>query len=100
MISSPIGLNLPVFVCEDILSNARARIHTITRPAAALLDVVPTKYLICDAIDDIMGGGLKKGNVLELSGPPGSPIERVVISLVRSFVKKGEGVIFVGESIV
>ncbi|KAF8182005.1 hypothetical protein BJ912DRAFT_600304 [Pholiota molesta] len=39
--------------------------------------------------------GLSGGQILEISGPPGSPKERMAINILRSFVEVGEEVIFV-----
>ncbi|KAH9478656.1 hypothetical protein JR316_0009113 [Psilocybe cubensis] len=41
------------------------------------------------------GGGLPRGHILELSGPPGSPKERLAMGLVAEVVGRGEEVIFV-----
>lgn len=41
-------------------------------------------------------GGLKCGHVLELSGPPGSPREVIMLDFVRNTVTSGNDVIFVG----
>lgn len=92
-----IELCLPVFLCEDVLNNARTTAPIHSQPVTALLDSTPIKYQICDVIDVALGGdGLRKGSVLEFSGPPGSPKERVVLDLVKSFIRSEERVIFVG----
>ena len=41
--------------------------------------------------------GLKKGHVLELSGPPGCSKERVAVMAVGEAVKEGGEVVFVGK---
>lgn len=41
-------------------------------------------------------GGLKCGHVLELSGPPGSPREVIMLDFVRNTVTSGNDAIFVG----
>lgn len=48
-------------------------------------------------MDEIIGGGLKPGCVLELSGPPGSPKEAALLDLVRTVTKQGEEVLFLGK---
>lgn len=51
----------------------------------------------CSPVDDILDGGLKRGFVLELSGPPGTRKEALAIDMVRAFVEDGQGVLFVGS---
>jgi RAD51-like protein 2 len=50
------------------------------------------------AIDKLLSGGIQRGHVLEVSGPPGTPKELVATSIATSFVEAGEGVIFVGDA--
>lgn len=52
----------------------------------------------CEPLDEILDGGLSGGQILEISGPPGSPKERMAVNILRSFVEVGEEVIFVGKS--
>ena len=53
----------------------------------------------CSAIDKLLGGrGLPRGCILEVSGPPGCGKESVAVGVVRSFLERGEGVLFVGMS--
>jgi RAD51-like protein 2 len=40
--------------------------------------------------------GLRRGHILELSGPPGCPKERVAVMAVKEVVREGSDVIFVG----
>ncbi|KAF9233192.1 hypothetical protein BU15DRAFT_54218 [Melanogaster broomeanus] len=47
------------------------------------------------AVNKILGGGLPRGHILEISGPPGSFKEAVISDFVRIFVEAGEEVIFV-----
>lgn len=49
------------------------------------------------AVNKILGGGLPRGHILEISGPPGSFKESLALDFVRTFVEADEGVIFVGE---
>lgn len=53
----------------------------------------------CQPIDEILGGGLKRGCVLELSGPPGASKEAITIDTTRAFVEDGQAVLFVGSII-
>ncbi|KAF9225725.1 hypothetical protein BS17DRAFT_729795 [Gyrodon lividus] len=47
------------------------------------------------AVNKILGGGLPRGHILEISGPPGSFKESLVSDFVRIFVEADEQVIFV-----
>jgi RAD51-like protein 2 len=53
----------------------------------------------CPPIDKLLNGGLTRGHILEVSGPPGTMKEAVGINVIRSFVEKNEHVLFVGELI-
>ncbi|KAH8113749.1 hypothetical protein DFH11DRAFT_1597117 [Phellopilus nigrolimitatus] len=89
-------LNIPAFICEDILNAATSTAPSVTQPAASLLRATRSSFPICKPVDNLLGdGGLKRGCVLELSGSPGSPKERMVLELVRSVVKNEGEVLFV-----
>ncbi|KAN0084101.1 P-loop containing nucleoside triphosphate hydrolase protein [Tylopilus felleus] len=47
------------------------------------------------AVNKILGGGLPRGHILEISGPPGSFKETLALDFVRTFAKAEERVIFV-----
>ncbi|KAJ4490142.1 hypothetical protein J3R30DRAFT_3693680 [Lentinula aciculospora] len=48
----------------------------------------------CSQIDALLGGGLPEGGILELSGPPGSSKERILLNVLRSFVETNRSVLF------
>lgn len=48
------------------------------------------------SVDKLLLGGLAPGQILEISGPPGTPKERVANGLVRSCVENSKEVLFVG----
>jgi RAD51-like protein 2 len=50
----------------------------------------------CTGLDVVLDGGLKRGRILEISGPPGSPKEKLLIEIASVFAK-AEGVLFVGN---
>jgi RAD51-like protein 2 len=50
----------------------------------------------CAPVDRLLNGGLSRGHILEISGPPGSAKEQLAINFVRSFVEVGDEVLFVG----
>lgn len=49
-------------------------------------------------MNKILGGGLPRGHILEISGPPGSLKESLALDFVRTFAEAGEGVMFIGEA--
>ncbi|KAK7441042.1 hypothetical protein VKT23_016826 [Stygiomarasmius scandens] len=54
--------------------------------------VYPTK---CPPVDRLLGGGLRRGHILEISGPPGSPKELISKQVVKSFINAGDGILWV-----
>lgn len=94
-----IELNIPVLECADILAAVHSRVlkpPILSQSASALLSATQRSYAIVPPINVLLGGGLKPGHILELSGPPGSPKERMVIATVKSTVQNGDGVAFIG----
>ncbi|KAG5727214.1 hypothetical protein E4T56_gene1410 [Termitomyces sp. T112] len=44
--------------------------------------------------DELLSGGLSSGQIIEISGPPGTPKEALAISIVKSFVEACQEVLF------
>ncbi|TEB23389.1 hypothetical protein FA13DRAFT_1818507 [Coprinellus micaceus] len=57
-----------------------------TQSAAALSQASRKLQTGCQALDDLLKGGVQGGHILELSGPPGTPKELVVMNLIGQFV--------------
>lgn len=51
----------------------------------------------CSGLDKLLKGGIQRGHIVELSGPPGSPKDLVVMNVIQHFVKLGDRVVVVGE---
>ncbi|KAJ7247927.1 hypothetical protein B0H12DRAFT_1235160 [Mycena haematopus] len=53
----------------------------------------------CSPIDKLLGGGLPRRHVLEISGPPGTPKAAIAVGIVKSFLKcsSDEEILFLGE---
>ncbi|OAX41631.1 hypothetical protein K503DRAFT_767498 [Rhizopogon vinicolor AM-OR11-026] len=47
------------------------------------------------AVNAVLGGGLRRGHILEISGPPGSFKETLALDYTRLFIEANEEVIFV-----
>ncbi|KAG6861403.1 hypothetical protein C0995_000532 [Termitomyces sp. Mi166 len=45
--------------------------------------------------DELLSGGLSQGQIIEISGPPGTPKEALAIGIVKSFVNAGHEALFV-----
>lgn len=69
----------------------------MTQSAAAMMQGSQKISTRCPALDKVLDGGLSRGHVLEISGPPGCPKEKLAIGIVASFAEAGEEIIFVGE---
>ena len=48
------------------------------------------------SLDSLINGGLKKGEVLEISGPPGSGKTQLALEFVKAAVSTGDEVLVVG----
>lgn len=67
----------------------------LTRSAASILAQSNRIMFGKSPVDEILGGGLRQGYIVELSGPPGSPKERLAIDITKTVVKDGGNVLFV-----
>jgi len=80
-------------------ASQRPRTHLPASQSAAALSSNATASVFstaCPGADKLLLGGLKRGKILEVSGPPGAPKEAIAVNVVRSFVAAGEAVLFVG----
>ncbi|GLB42340.1 putative strand invasion [Lyophyllum shimeji] len=68
---------------------------SLTQSAASMANDGGRLSTKCPGIDELLSGGLARGQVLEISGPPGSPKEAVAMDIATSFVEAGHEVIFV-----
>ncbi|KAJ8596185.1 hypothetical protein M405DRAFT_726665 [Rhizopogon salebrosus TDB-379] len=67
----------------------------ISQSVASLIS--RTQNFVCSyaAVNAVLGGGLPRGRILEISGPPGSFKETLALDYMRLFVEANEEVIFV-----
>ena len=75
---------------ENGIIAAHTRTTTAVRPEPAAEKIASQK----------LQGGLPPGRILELSGPPGSCKEKIVLGMVKEYVKKDMAVLVAGTSIV
>ncbi|KAJ3905291.1 P-loop containing nucleoside triphosphate hydrolase protein [Lentinula edodes] len=71
-----------------------------TQSAAALMGSISRRKqrmfsTRCPPIDTLLNGGVPEGGIVELSGPPGSSKERILLNIILSCVKVGRSVLFV-----
>ncbi|KXN85507.1 hypothetical protein AN958_11245 [Leucoagaricus sp. SymC.cos] len=97
-------LNISLTEVEDILQQAQN--PSTQRPGFPLTQSVATIVNSTRRIstrwaplDKLLKGGLTQGHILEISGPPGCPKERIAVDIVSSVLDAGEGVIFVGTAL-
>ena len=95
-------LNVSLQEIQDLLNNFK---HTgtqignfpVSQSAAVMLQQSPRVKTRCAALDQILDGGLRRGHILEISGPPGSPKEKLVINIISVFAEAEEDILFVGK---
>ncbi|KII87852.1 hypothetical protein PLICRDRAFT_112094 [Plicaturopsis crispa FD-325 SS-3] len=89
-------LNIPVSATQAIISaSQKTKPPSMTQSAASLV-VTSNKFATrCRPVDALLSGGLTRGNILEISGPPGTPKEAIALNLVKSFVEADEEVLFI-----
>lgn len=68
-----------------------------SQSAAVLVQASERVSTGCSGLDKLLKGGVQRGDIVELSGPPGSPKELVVMNVIERFVKFGDQVVVLGE---
>ena len=75
-----------------------ARTSVPPKQTAASMIAESEKFPTCwSPVDKLLSGGISRGEVLEISGPPGTQKESFVIGVVKSFIEVDEAVLFVGN---
>jgi len=67
-----------------------------TQSAAVMVQHSQKMSSRCGPLDKILEGGLPRGHILEVSGPPGSPKDVLAVNFACTFAAAGEEVVFVG----
>jgi RAD51-like protein 2 len=68
------------------------------RSAADLISNYKRFLSSCEPLDGLLGDGLPCGHILELSGPPGTTKESLVVKFVANAVSSNDQVLFVGRT--
>ncbi|KAJ3895276.1 P-loop containing nucleoside triphosphate hydrolase protein [Lentinula edodes] len=99
-------LKIPLKASQTIYSSSQRpgsgdslTILPSTQSAAALMGSISrrkprTFSTRCPPIDTLLNGGVPEGNIVELSGPPGSSKERILLNIILSCVEVGRSVLF------
>jgi len=95
-------LNVTLQEIQDLLNNLK---HTgtqkgnflVSQSAAVMLQQSLRVKTKCAALDQILDGGLRRGHIMEISGPPGSPKDKLVINIISVFAEAEEDILFVGK---
>ena len=82
------------FALEEIMHevNANAVDGTVIERQLSLLNFLPTG---CDGIDDVLGGGVRQGQVTEITGPSACGKTQVCLSAAASAAALGHRVVYV-----
>ena len=71
--------------------------HPITQSAAVLVRHSLKTSTKCSSLDKVLEGGISRGHILELSGPPGTAKEQLLMNIVAAFIEVNEEVVFIGK---
>lgn len=92
-------LNLPLPASQAVFSATRASAALpLTQSAAAMMGATKRYSTACAPLDKLLGGGLRRGSVLELMGPAGCGKEQLATHAVKTFVEANQEVLFVGTT--
>jgi RAD51-like protein 2 len=69
----------------------------MTQSAAVMVRRSHKTSTKCTPLDKALEGGISGGHILEISGPPGTAKEQLLMNIVAAFVEVDEEVIFIGR---
>lgn len=96
---APTDLNIPLRESQALFTSTSTPKLPLTQSAASLTTTTLKFSTHCPPVDKLLNGGLTRGHILEVSGPPGTMKEAIAVGVVRAFVERKEHVLFVGEYI-
>jgi RAD51-like protein 2 len=90
---------IPIHASQAVFSATQTvKGPPLTQSAATMVQHSSTQYKSgCQLVDDLLNGGLRRGCVLELSGPPGVCKENLALGMARSYIGNDQGILFVGS---
>ncbi|KAJ6627980.1 hypothetical protein B0H10DRAFT_319770 [Mycena sp. CBHHK59/15] len=83
-------LSIPLPSSQAIFSQrqTQTRALPLTQPASASASSSVRRINTnCVPLDALLGGGLARNHILEISGPPGTPAAPIAVGIVKSFLK-------------
>ncbi len=72
-------------------------LNPLGRSAADLISIYKFFSSSCEPLDRLLEDGLPSGHILELSGPPGTPKESLVVKFVSNAASSNDQVLFIGR---
>ena len=98
--NSSLDINIPIADARALTDRCQtlrtpALTHPMTQSAAVMVQNSHKTSTKCTSLDKALEGGISCGHLLEISGPPGSPKEQLLMNIVAAFVEVNE-VIFIG----
>jgi RAD51-like protein 2 len=92
-------LHIPLVVTRTLFTaSQRPPGPSSSQPASNMVMARKVFRTACSPVDRLLSGGLKRGDILEISGPPGTTKDVLAVNVAKSFVEASEGVIFVGKA--
>ena len=93
---------MPLEMIQDLFSSIQrpegpTADPPMTLPASNMVQSEVRVSTKCPPLDSLLDGGLSRGQILELSGPPGCPKERIAVNILKSFVEMEHEAIFLGK---
>ena len=97
-----IDINIPIADAQALTDRCQtlqtpALSHPMTQSAAVMVQHFYKTSTKCTSLDKALEGGISRGHVLEISGPPGSAKEQLLMNIVAAFIEVNEEVIFIGR---
>ncbi|KAJ7778084.1 P-loop containing nucleoside triphosphate hydrolase protein [Mycena metata] len=86
-------LSIPLPSSQAIFSQRKTQTQgrsvPLTQPASTVASSSgPRITTKCSPLDKLIGGGLLRRNILEISGPPGTPKGVIALGIIKSFLKE------------
>jgi predicted ATP-dependent serine protease len=95
-----VDLDITLQQAEDVINHCQNTCFptlSMSQPVSIMLEHPDQIKTRCSGLDAVLDGGLRTGRILEISGPPGSPKEKIVVEIACVFAKAEKAVLFVGN---
>jgi RAD51-like protein 2 len=100
--NSFLDINIPIADAQALIDRCQtlqtpALSYPMTQSAAVMVQHSHKTSTKCTSLDKALEGGISRGHILEISGPPGSAKEQLLMNIVAAFIEVNEEVIFIGR---